>query len=113
MTRFLRKHPAIDDRWRQSESFYAVEDRREQPPRHSHFGKLERHVFRVPRHLRSDLDEFLSKGCQRPVLHITGQGQSPQFGVGMAYKGTLTQIQGWVSALFAVAFGVLLIYAGA
>ncbi len=29
----------------------SVKDRREQPPRHSHFGQLKRHVLRVPRHL--------------------------------------------------------------
>ena len=58
--RLLRKHPASDDRWRQRESFNAVENRCEQPPRHSHFRPLERHIFRVTRYLRPDLDEFLS-----------------------------------------------------
>ncbi len=50
----------IDGRWRQRESFNAVEDRCKQVPRDSHFGKLERHICRVPRHLGPDLDEFLS-----------------------------------------------------
>jgi hypothetical protein len=49
-----------DNRWRQRESFNAVEDRCKQPPRHSHFGELERHIFRVSRYLRPDLDELLS-----------------------------------------------------
>jgi len=49
-----------DNRWRQRESFNAVEDRCKQPPRHSHFGELERHIFRVSRHLGPDLNELLS-----------------------------------------------------
>jgi len=49
-----------DNRWRPRESFNAVEDRCKQPPRHSHFGELERHIFRVSRYLRPDLDELLS-----------------------------------------------------
>ncbi len=57
--RLLRAAPS-DDRRRQRQPLDAVEDRCEQRLCHSHFGKLERHVFRVPRHLRSDLDEFLS-----------------------------------------------------
>jgi hypothetical protein len=51
---------SIDGWWRIRESFNAVEDCGEQLPSDSHFGKLERHVFRVPRDLRPDLDEILS-----------------------------------------------------
>jgi len=50
----------IDDRRRQRQPLDAIEDRCEQPPRDSHFGQLKRHVLRVPRHLRTDLDELLS-----------------------------------------------------
>ena len=50
----------IDDRRRQREPLDAVEDRCEQVSRDSHFGELERHVFRVPRHLGPDLNELLS-----------------------------------------------------
>ena len=49
-----------DDRRRQRQPLDAIEDRCEQSPRHSHFRQLERHIFRVPRYLRPDLDEFLS-----------------------------------------------------
>ena len=67
------------DGWRwQRQSFNTVEDCNEQLPSDSHFGKLERHVFRVPGHLRPDLDELLPERCQRPVLHITGQGKPTQ-----------------------------------
>jgi hypothetical protein len=44
----------------------------------SHLGKLERHVFRVPRDLRTDLDQLLPQRCQRPVLHVSGQGKPTQ-----------------------------------
>ena len=50
----------IDDRRRQRQPLDAIEDRCEQPPRHSHFRQLERLIFRMPRYLRPDLDEFLS-----------------------------------------------------
>jgi hypothetical protein len=49
-----------DNRWRQRESFNAVEDRGEQVPRHRHLGQLKCDVFRVPSDLGSDLDELLS-----------------------------------------------------
>ena len=55
----LRAAPS-DDRRRQRQPLDAVENRCEQLPRHSHFGKLERHVLRVPRHLGPDLNELLS-----------------------------------------------------
>ncbi len=56
--RLLRATPS-DDRRRQRQPLDAAEDLCKQVPRHSHFGQLKRHVLRVPRHLRTDLDEFL------------------------------------------------------
>ena len=54
--RLLRAAPS-DDRRRQRQPLDAVEDRCEQVSRDSHFGELERHVFRVPRHLGPGLNE--------------------------------------------------------
>ena len=74
----LRRHPA-DDHWRrQRQPRNAVEDRREQVPRHGHFRQLERHILRVPRHLGSDLDQLFSQRRQRPVSHWFRQSQPTQ-----------------------------------
>ena len=45
---------------------------------HSHFGHLKYHVPRMPDHLGSDLDQFLTQRSQRPLLHRLGQHQTPQ-----------------------------------
>ncbi len=58
---------ARDWRRRQREPFNTVEDRGEQVPRHRHLGQLKEHVLRVPRYLRSDLDELFPQRRQRPV----------------------------------------------
>jgi len=50
----------MDGWWRQRQAFNTVEDCGEQLPSDSHFGQLERHVFRVPYYLRPDLNELLS-----------------------------------------------------
>ena len=57
--RLLRAVPS-NDRRRQRQPLDAVEHRCEQVSRDSHFGELERHVFRVLRHLGPNLNNLLS-----------------------------------------------------
>ena len=77
-TRLLRRHRAGDNWRRQRQPRDAVEDRSEQVPRDGHLGQLERHVLRVPRHLRANLDQLLPQRREGPVSDRFGQGQPPQ-----------------------------------
>jgi len=64
---FRSRVTSLAQRWRQRQSFNAVEDRGEQVSRHRHFGQLKEHVLRVPRHLGPDLHRFFPQRRRRPV----------------------------------------------
>ncbi len=55
---------------------HPLKDRPVQPARHCDFGQLRRDVSGVMIHLRTDLDQLVPQGRERPLLHTRRQRQA-------------------------------------